>query len=72
MSLQYTHYSVTLGGYGMAVEKIGTSQAARILGISEQRVRQLADEGVLRDVEVTPLGRLYNRAEVEALKQTRS
>lgn len=42
------------------------SQAARLLGLSSQRVRQLLDAGTLRAVR-TPLGHLVERASVERL-----
>lgn len=47
-----------------------TSQAARVLGISAERVRQLAARGALPSSR-TPLGRLYSRAAVEALAARR-
>jgi excisionase family DNA binding protein len=40
-----------------------TSQAARRLGLSAERVRQLSDKGTLR-CRRTPLGRLYDPAEL--------
>ena len=48
------------------LEKIGTSGAARLLGLSEQRVRQLAAAGQL-PYEETPLGRLYAVDDVHRL-----
>ena len=53
-----------------ASETIGTAQAARLLGLSEQRVRQLADAGELPSMR-TPLGRLFDRGDVEALAEAR-
>ena len=47
-----------------------TSEAARVLGISAERVRQLAARGALPSRR-TPLGRLYSRAAVEALAARR-
>jgi hypothetical protein len=41
-----------------------------VLGISAERVRQLAARGALPSRR-TPLGRLYNRAAVEALAARR-
>jgi excisionase family DNA binding protein len=46
------------------------TQAARVLQISAERVRQLVRAGRLRAV-VTPLGRLLPRAEVEAEAERR-
>lgn len=48
-----------------------TSQVARIVGVSEQRIRQMADDGTLANVVQTRHGRLYDPAEVEALAQER-
>jgi hypothetical protein len=45
---------------------VSTAQAARILGVGSSRVRQLALAGRLLYV-MTPLGRIYARADVEAL-----
>lgn len=42
---------------------LSPTQTAAALGLSEQRVRQLANEGRLTCVR-TPLGRLYARAVV--------
>ena len=50
----------------VVLEKIGTSGAARLLGVSEQRVRQLAASGAL-PFEQTPLGRLYAIDDVHRL-----
>ncbi|MCU1358017.1 MAG: hypothetical protein JWM89_3435 [Acidimicrobiales bacterium] len=46
------------------------SQAARILGLSAERVRQLATAGTLPCVE-TPLGRLFDADEVDRLHARR-
>jgi excisionase family DNA binding protein len=46
------------------------TQAARVLQISAERVRQLVRAGRLRAV-ITPLGRLLPRAEVEAEAERR-
>ena len=46
------------------------AQAARVLQISAERVRQLVRAGRLRAV-LTPLGRLLPRAEVEAEAERR-
>jgi hypothetical protein len=40
-----------------------TGEAARALELSETRVRQLGDEGVI-EMQRTALGRLYSRASV--------
>jgi excisionase family DNA binding protein len=49
---------------------LSSSQAARLLEVSSERVRQLADAGKL-PCERTPLGRLFDRADVEALAAER-
>lgn len=51
--------------------QLTSSQAARILGLSTERVRQLADQGQLRCAD-TPLGRLFASDDVEALRVKRS
>lgn len=51
-------------------EVLTTSEAARCLGLSAERVRQLVRAGQLRAVE-TPLGRLFPRDEVERLAALR-
>ncbi len=51
-------------------EKLTTSQAARALGVSGVYVRQMCDRGVLGH-EITPLGRLIPRENVERLKHER-
>lgn len=51
-------------------DQIGTGQAARLLGVSEQFVRWLANNDRLA-YEMTPLGRLYLRADVERLRRDR-
>jgi excisionase family DNA binding protein len=45
---------------------IGTAAAARLLGVSEGRVRQLADSGALPSVK-TALGRLFEPEDVATL-----
>lgn len=47
-----------------------TAQAADILGVSAERVRQLVRTGELA-AEMTPYGRLYARSDVEALRERR-
>lgn len=47
------------------------SDVARILGVSEARVRQWAEEGRL-EVQKTVLGRLYDPASVERLRSERA
>lgn len=49
---------------------IGTAAAARLLGVSEGRVRQLADRGALPSTR-TPLGRLFELEDVQALLDAR-
>ncbi len=51
-------------------EAIGTAQAAWLLGLSEQRVRQLADAGDLPSMR-TPLGCLFDRGDIEAFAEAR-
>lgn len=51
-------------------ETVGTATAARLLSISEGRIRQLANAGVLPVIS-TPLGRTYRRADVERLARER-
>ena len=51
-------------------EQLTTSQTARKLELSRERVRQLVQEGRLK-AAVTPLGRLYDSASVERLAKER-
>jgi len=46
-------------------------QVARLLDVSPERVRQLTVTGRLR-CRQTPLGRLYSRADVEAVAAARA
>jgi DNA-binding transcriptional MerR regulator len=48
------------------------SDAARLLGVSESRVRQLTDRGLLPVAAVTPHGRLLSRRGVESLAAERA
>jgi hypothetical protein len=48
-----------------------TGQAARALGVSEARVRTMADRDEL-ETERTPLGRLFFASSVEKLRKERS
>ena len=50
---------------------ITPSQAARLLGVSAQWVRVLADQGTIRS-ERTPLGRLLDVQSVDDLARTRA
>lgn len=50
---------------------ITPAQAGRLLGVTSERVRQLADGGRLPVVR-SPLGRLFDRADVEALAKSRA
>jgi excisionase family DNA binding protein len=50
---------------------LSPSQVARLLGVSSQRVIQLANEGKL-PCERTPLGRLFDRVDVERLARERA
>ena len=47
-------------------QAIGTAAAARMIGISEGRVRQLADAGVLPFTR-SPHGRLFDVGDVDTL-----
>lgn len=47
------------------------SQAARALGLSSERVRQLADKGQLPAIN-TPLGRLFRPDDIAALARKRN
>ena len=56
----------------MNTKLVGTSYAARILGISEVRVRQIVEAGKLRVKHRTFDGRrFYDPEEVERLRQDR-
>jgi hypothetical protein len=48
-----------------------TTQVARYLGVNDSRIRQMHAEGKFTDTISTPLGRLYSRAEVVAMKLAR-
>ena len=52
-------------------QRISPSEAARLLHLSGQRVRELCDEGVL-PCDRTPLGRLIPLAAVERLALERA
>ena len=54
----------------MAEEMLTTSQAARRLGLSSERVRQLSDQGAL-GCRRTPLGRLYDPADLARFAERR-
>jgi excisionase family DNA binding protein len=49
---------------------LGPSQVARVLGVSRERVVQLANEGRLTAM-MTPLGRLFDADDVERLARER-
>ena len=51
-------------------EELTPAQAGRLLGVTAERVRQLSESGRLLATR-TPLGRLYVRRDVEALKAER-
>ena len=51
-------------------DSVGTTDAARILDLSTQRVRQLTEAGLL-PVTQTPLGRLYPREHLERIRRLR-
>jgi hypothetical protein len=46
---------------------LSTAQAARILGVTPDRVRQMAVNGDFVPIEVTSIGRLFARRSVERL-----
>ena len=50
---------------------LSPAQAARVLGVTPQRVRQMTNEGRLR-CQWTPLGRMIDFAAVEALRTERA
>jgi excisionase family DNA binding protein len=52
------------------VDGLTPAQAARILGVTTQRVRQLTQDGRLIFMQ-TPLGRLLDRESVEQLRLAR-
>jgi excisionase family DNA binding protein len=52
-------------------ELLSPSQAARLAQLSSERIRQLADCGALPATK-TALGRLYRRADIEALIEKRA
>lgn len=49
-----------------------TSQVRVYLSLDPTYVRQLADRGELGDVELTPYGRLYDPAGVQAYKERKA
>lgn len=55
----------------MAREFISTGEAARLLGLSVERVRQLARDGTLRPFAETAGGRVFERREVLVLIEKR-
>jgi hypothetical protein len=50
---------------------LSTAQAARILNVTPDRVRQMAVNGDLVPTEVTSIGRLFARTSVERLARQR-
>jgi hypothetical protein len=52
-------------------QRIAPSAAARILSVSTQHLRRLAEGGALNPV-MTDLGRLFDRGEVERLAAERA
>lgn len=52
-------------------ELLGPSEAARLLGISRDRLLQLVAKGLI-NCQRTPLGRLFDREEVERLAERRT
>lgn len=56
----------------MAIRLISTQEAANILGVTGERVRQLAKRGQLRVAVLGPMGRrLYDTEDVLALRSAR-
>ena len=53
-------------------QMLTTTQVAVLLGLSRDRVLQLANAGTTRAAQRTPLGRLYPRHEVDALAERRA
>ena len=53
-------------------ELITTGTAARILGVSSERVRQFTRDGRLPISQTTPLGMLLLRSDVERLAHDRA
>lgn len=53
------------------VTELSVTQAARVLALSPDRVRQLADAGRL-PCRRTPLGRLFDVADVDRLARERA
>ena len=49
---------------------LSPSQAARLLGLTPRRIRQMSAEGIL-SFEQTPLGRAYRREHIEQVKEAR-
>jgi len=52
-------------------ELLSTAEAARILGVTPDRVRQMANAGQLLPVQSTSLGCLFARRSVERLARER-
>ena len=55
----------------IVVEGLTTGDVARLLGLSNARVQQFVQDGRLRPVAVTPLGRIFDPAAVEAFAAQR-
>lgn len=55
----------------MTLKQLTTTQAARILDVSSRRVVQMAEKGELL-YERTPLGRLYDAADVARIADERA
>ncbi|MGD9892793.1 MAG: helix-turn-helix domain-containing protein [Dehalococcoidia bacterium] len=53
-------------------ELLSTAEAARVLGVTPDRVRQMAANGDLIPIEVTSIGRLFARRSVERLARQRA
>jgi hypothetical protein len=51
---------------------LSTAEAARILNVTPDRVRQMAVNGDLVPIEVTSIGRLFARTSVERLARERA
>ncbi len=53
-------------------ELLSTAEAARILGVTPDRIRQMVNAGQLPPVQSTTLGRLFARRSVERLARERA
>lgn len=54
------------------MDLMSTNEAARVLGLTAESIRRLADQGRLKAVGRTAAGRVFNRRDVEALRDARA